>query len=39
MTGLDPKDNQQTLEQESATELGTVVPISYHSRGFSMGPL
>jgi len=34
-----PEDNQQTLQQESATELATVVPISYHSRGFSTGPL
>ena len=28
MTGLDPEDNQQTLQQESATELTTVVPIT-----------
>jgi len=27
-TGLDPEDNQQTLQQESATELTTVVPIT-----------
>jgi len=27
-TGLDPKDNQQTLQQELATELATVVPIT-----------
>jgi len=33
-TGPDPEDNQQTLQQESATELATVVPISYHLRGF-----
>jgi len=38
-TRLDPEDNQQTLQQESATELTTVVPISYHSIGFSTGPL
>jgi len=34
MTELDPEDNQQTLQQESVTELATVVPISYHSRDF-----
>jgi len=28
MTGLEPEDNQQTLQQESATELATVVPIT-----------
>jgi len=28
MTGLDPEDNQQTLQQELATELATVVPIT-----------
>jgi len=28
MTELDPEDNQQTLQQESATELATVVPIT-----------
>jgi len=42
MTGLaiDPEDNQQTSQQESATELTAAVPISYHSRGLvSMGPL
>jgi len=39
MTGLDPQDNQQTSQQESATEFVTVVPISYHSRGFPTGPL
>jgi len=33
MTGPDPEDNQQTLQQESVTELKTVVPISYHLRG------
>jgi len=38
MTGLDPEDNQQTLEQESVTVLVTVVR-HYHSRGFSTGPL
>jgi len=27
-TRLDPEDNQQTLQQESVTELTTVVPIS-----------
>jgi len=27
-TRLDPEDNQQTLQQESATELTTVVPIA-----------
>jgi len=27
-TGLDPEDNQQTLQPESATELATVVPIT-----------
>jgi len=27
-TGLDPEDNQQTLQQESVTELATVVPIT-----------
>jgi len=27
-TRLDPEDNQQTLQQESATELATVVPIT-----------
>jgi len=27
MTGLDLEDNQQTLQQESATELTPVVPI------------
>jgi len=27
-TGLDPEDNQQTLQQESVTELATVVPIA-----------
>jgi len=26
--GLDPEDNQQTLQQESTTELATVVPIT-----------
>jgi len=36
-TGLDPEDNQQTLQQESANKLATVVP--NHARGFSMGPL
>jgi len=35
-TGLNSEDNQQTSQQESATELTTVVPIS---RRFSMGPL
>jgi len=38
-TGLDPENNQQASQQESVTELTTVVPISYHSRGFSMEPL
>jgi len=28
MTGLDLKDNQQALQQESMTELATVVPIT-----------
>jgi len=28
MTGLDPENNQQTLQQQSATELATVVPIT-----------
>jgi len=37
-TGLDPEDNQETLQQESATEVATMVPISYHSIRFSMGP-
>jgi len=27
-TRLDPEDNQQTLQQESVTELATVVPIT-----------
>jgi len=27
-TGLDPEDNQQTLQQEPVTELATVVPIT-----------
>jgi len=27
-TGLGPEDNQQTLQQESATELATVAPIT-----------
>jgi len=27
-TGLDPEDNQQALQQESATELATLVPIT-----------
>jgi len=27
-TRLDPEDNQQTSQQESATELATVVPIT-----------
>ena len=35
-TGLNSEDNQQTSQQESATELTTVVPIS---RRFSTGPL
>jgi len=38
MTGLNPEDNQQTLQQESVTELATVVPITT-LRGFSTGPL
>jgi len=28
MTGLDAEDNQQTSQQESATELATVIPIT-----------
>jgi len=32
MTRLDPEDNQQTLQQESATELTTVVPITIFYR-------
>jgi len=41
MTRLDPEDNQQTLQQESTTELATVVSITifFGSRGFSTGPL
>ena len=27
-TGIQPKDNQQTSQQESVTELATVVPIT-----------
>jgi len=27
-TGLDPEENQQTLQQKSATEFATVVPIT-----------
>jgi len=38
-TGLDPKDNQQISQQESVTELATVVPISYNLKGFSTRPL
>jgi len=33
-TGLDPEDNQQILQQESATELATVVPITIQQDSF-----
>jgi len=39
MTGLDPEDNQQTLQQESVTELVTVVPITIQEDFLWAGPL
>jgi len=39
MIGLDPGDNQQTLQQESVTELATMVPITIQEDFLWAGPL